>query len=131
VLISKNDGYQCIRDLQLRSAGIDFGNEFRRRDPRSNRLSGGFVEIDFAANAASFGARAWSVESAAELEAALAEARAETRPCAIVVTTDRYERAPGSEVWWDVAPAEVATEEATIRAREAYERGRAQQRYYL
>src|SRR4051812_33688917 len=73
VLISKNDGFQCIRDLQLRSAGIDFGNEFRSRDPRSNRLSGSFVDIDYAANAASFGARAWEVRTAAELETALAE----------------------------------------------------------
>jgi 3D-(3,5/4)-trihydroxycyclohexane-1,2-dione acylhydrolase (decyclizing) len=130
VLISKNDGYQCIRDLQLRSAGIDFGNEFRARDPSSDRLSGGFVEIDYAANAASFGARAWSVSTAAGLEQALAEAREEPGPCAIVVTTDRYRRAPGSDVWWDVAPAEVSTDPATIEAREEYERGRAQQRYY-
>jgi len=130
VLISKNDGFQCIRDLQLRSAGIDFGNEFRTRDALSNRLSGGFVEIDYAANAASFGARVWSVATAAELEPALAEAREETRPCAIVVTTDRYRRAPGSDVWWDVAPAEVSGDEATLQAREEYERGRAQQRFY-
>ena len=35
VMISKNDGYQCIRDLQLRSTGRDFGNEFRSRDASS------------------------------------------------------------------------------------------------
>jgi 3D-(3,5/4)-trihydroxycyclohexane-1,2-dione acylhydrolase (decyclizing) len=130
VLISKNDGFQCIRDLQIRSAGVDFGNEFRTRDASSNRLSGGFVEIDLAANAGSFGARTWSVSTAAELETALAEARAETRPCAIVVTSDRYRRAPGSDVWWDVAPAEVSSDPATVEVREEYERGRAQQRYY-
>jgi 3D-(3,5/4)-trihydroxycyclohexane-1,2-dione acylhydrolase (decyclizing) len=130
VLISKNDGFQCIRDLQLRSAGVDFGNEFRARDRASNRLSGGFVEIDYAANAASFGVRTWSVDTAPGLEAALAEAREERGPCAIVVTTDRYRRAPGSEVWWDVAPAEVSLDDATMRVREEYERGRVQQRYY-
>jgi 3D-(3,5/4)-trihydroxycyclohexane-1,2-dione acylhydrolase (decyclizing) len=130
VLISKNDGFQCIRDLQLRSTGSDFGNEFRARDPRSNRLEGRFIEIDFAANAASFGARTWNARTAAELETALAEARAEARPCAIVVETDRYRRGASSEVWWDVAPAEVSLDEATTQAREEYERGRAQQRYY-
>jgi 3D-(3,5/4)-trihydroxycyclohexane-1,2-dione acylhydrolase (decyclizing) len=107
VLISKNDGFQCIRDLQLRSSGIDFGNEFRAREPRSNRLAGSFVEIDYAANASSFGARAWTAETAGELETALAESRAEPRPSVIVVRTDRYRRAPASDVWWDVAPAEV------------------------
>jgi 3D-(3,5/4)-trihydroxycyclohexane-1,2-dione acylhydrolase (decyclizing) len=130
VLLSKNDGFQCIRDLQLRSAGRDFGNEFRARDPRSNRLDGDYVQIDLAANAASFGARTWNVRTAAELETALAEARAETRPCAIVVETDRFRRGASSEVWWDVAPAEVSLDEVTTQAREQYELGRHQQRYY-
>jgi 3D-(3,5/4)-trihydroxycyclohexane-1,2-dione acylhydrolase (decyclizing) len=131
VLLSKNDGFQCIRDLQVRSSGRAFGNEFRTRDPDTNRLEGGFVEIDLAANAAAFGARTWEVDTAAELEAALAEARVATGPCVIVVVTDRYRRGLGSEVWWDVAPAEVSDDEATVEARDAYDRGRAQQRYYL
>ena len=130
VLISKNDGFQCIRDLQLRSSGRDFGNEFRSRDPGSNRLEGDFIELDFAANAESLGARAWRVSSADELEAALAEARAETGPCAIVVTTDRYRRGLPADVWWDVAPAEVSLDQTTIQARDEYELGRAAQRYY-
>ena len=130
VLISKNDGFQCIRDLQLRSSGQDFGNEFRTRDPQSNRLSGDFIELDLAANAESLGARVWRVSTAGELEAALAEARAETRPCAIVVTTDRYRRGLPAEVWWDVAPAEVSLDETTMEARDEYELGRTAQRYY-
>ncbi len=129
LLLSQNDGFQCIRDLQMRSVGRDFGNEFRSRGA-GNRLDGGFVEIDYAANARSLGARTWSVQTAAELESALAEAREETGPCAIVVTTDRYRRGLGSEVWWDVAPAEVTDDEVTISARDQYERGRARQRHY-
>jgi 3D-(3,5/4)-trihydroxycyclohexane-1,2-dione acylhydrolase (decyclizing) len=130
LLLSKNDGYQCIRDLQMRSVGRDFGNEFRSRGAGSNRLDGSYVELDYAANARSLGARTWSVETAADFERALAEARDERRPCAIIVTTDRYRRGLGSEVWWDVAPAEVSADEVTIRARDEYERGRARQRYY-
>jgi 3D-(3,5/4)-trihydroxycyclohexane-1,2-dione acylhydrolase (decyclizing) len=130
VVLSRNYGYQCIRDLQLRSSGRDFGNEFRRRGQSSGRLDGEFIEIDYAANAASFGARVWSAATAAELERALTEAREETRPCVIVVATDSYARGPGSEVWWDVAPAEVSGDEVTQRARAEYERGRELQRYY-
>jgi 3D-(3,5/4)-trihydroxycyclohexane-1,2-dione acylhydrolase (decyclizing) len=131
VLLSKNDGFQCIRDLQMRSSGRDFGNEFRARDHASNRLEGEFVTIDLAANAAAFGARTWEARTAAELETALAEARDASGPCVIVVVTDRYRRGPGSGVWWDVAPAEVSDDEVTVAARGSYERGRAQQRYYL
>ena len=71
MMLSKNYGFQCIRDLQMHASGRDFGNEFRRRDPQSNRLDGDFIEIDFAANAASFGARAFEVQTAAELEEAV------------------------------------------------------------
>jgi 3D-(3,5/4)-trihydroxycyclohexane-1,2-dione acylhydrolase (decyclizing) len=131
VLVSKNDGFQCIRDLQMRSAGRAFGNEFRSRDPDTNRLEGDFVTIDLAANAAAFGARTWEANTAAELEHALAEARDASGPCVIVVVTDRYRRGPGSGVWWDVAASEVSGDEATVAARAEYERGRAQQRYYL
>jgi 3D-(3,5/4)-trihydroxycyclohexane-1,2-dione acylhydrolase (decyclizing) len=131
VMLSKNYGFQCIRDLQMRASGQDFGNEFRRRDPQTGRLSGDFIEIDFAANAASFGARVWEAATREELETALAEARAESGPCVIVVETDKYARGPSSEVWWDVAPAEVSTDEVTREARSNYERGREQQRYYV
>jgi 3D-(3,5/4)-trihydroxycyclohexane-1,2-dione acylhydrolase (decyclizing) len=131
VLLSKNDGFQCIRDLQVRSSGHAFGNEFRTRDRSSNRLEGGFVEIDLAANAAAFGARTWEANSEEELLRALAEAREATGPCVIVVVTDRYRRGLGSEVWWDVAPAEVSEDAVTIAARDGYEQGRSDQRYYL
>jgi 3D-(3,5/4)-trihydroxycyclohexane-1,2-dione acylhydrolase (decyclizing) len=89
------------------------------------------VTIDLAANAAAFGARTWEVNTAAELEDALAEAREASGPCVIVVVTDRYRRGLGSGVWWDVAASEVSGDEATVAARAEYERGRAQQRYYL
>jgi 3D-(3,5/4)-trihydroxycyclohexane-1,2-dione acylhydrolase (decyclizing) len=130
VLISQNDGFQCIRDLQLRSSGKDFGNEFRHRGAESGRLDGDYVQLDLAANAAAFGARAFTANTAEELEQALADARAETRPCVIVVPTDRFARPPGSGVWWDVSPAEVSQDPATMSARKTYDEGRKAQRYY-
>jgi 3D-(3,5/4)-trihydroxycyclohexane-1,2-dione acylhydrolase (decyclizing) len=128
--LSVNHGFQCIRDLQLRSSGVDFGNEFRRRDRDSNRLAGPFVEIDFARVAEGFGARSFHARTAAELRAALDDARRETVPCVIVVDTDPYLRGLPSEVWWDVAPAEVSADEHTANARREYEQGRVWQRHY-
>jgi 3D-(3,5/4)-trihydroxycyclohexane-1,2-dione acylhydrolase (decyclizing) len=130
VTLSRNHGFQCIRDLQLRSSGVDFGNEFRTRDPDSKRLEGSFVEIDFVKIGEGLGARTWFVSTGSELETALDEARAESRPCVIVVETDPYLRGLPSEVWWDVAPSEVSEDERTQQARAEYERGRAAQRAY-
>jgi 3D-(3,5/4)-trihydroxycyclohexane-1,2-dione acylhydrolase (decyclizing) len=130
VTLSRNHGFQCIRDLQLRSSGVDFGNEFRTRDAESNRLEGSFVEIDFQKIGEGLGARTWFVTTGSELETALDEARAESRPCVIIVETDPYLRGLPSEVWWDVAPAEVSEDEGTQQARAEYERGRVAQRAY-
>jgi 3D-(3,5/4)-trihydroxycyclohexane-1,2-dione acylhydrolase (decyclizing) len=130
LVVSCNDGFQCIRDLQLKAAGHDFGNEFRYRDRNSGKLTGDYISVDIAANAASFGAQVWKVDTDAELRRALTEARAASAPCLIAVTTDRFKRAPDSEVWWDVAPAAVSLDELTQRIRADYERARQAQRYY-
>ena len=131
VVLSNNHGFQIIRNLQMGRVGHSFGNEFRARDPKTGRLEGEYVRIDFAKNAESFGARTWKVRTGDELRTALSEARAEMRPCLIEVETEPHRYLPGSGVWWDVAPAEV-TEDATTRGlREEFEQARQQlQRLY-
>ena len=124
IVISENHGYQCIRGLQMARAGQSFGNEFRARDGKTNRLEGEYLKIDFAKNAESMGARAWNANTPEALRKALQEARSETRPCVIVVETEKYRSLPGSEVWWDVAVAEVSQDPVTQKLRAEYERDR-------
>ena len=124
IVISENHGYQCIRGLQMARAGQSFGNEFRARDGKTNRLEGEYLKIDFAKNAESMGARAWNANTPEALRKALLEARSETRPCVIVVETEKYRSLPSSEVWWDVAVAEVSQDPVTQKLRSEYERDR-------
>jgi 3D-(3,5/4)-trihydroxycyclohexane-1,2-dione acylhydrolase (decyclizing) len=121
VIVIENHGFQCIRNLQMHRVGHSFGNEFRLRDKSTHRLEGEFVEIDFAKNAESMGARIWRVNTPEELRAALAEARTETRSCVIVAQTEKYQFTPPSGVWWDVATAEVSHDPVTLKARAEYE----------
>jgi len=131
VVIAENHGYQCIRRLQLWRTGVSFGNEFRRRDPKANRLEGEYVPIDLAKNAESFGARSWHVETPQELQKALVDARAERRTCVIVAEVEKHRFLPGGGVWWDVAPAEVSRDPATQKLRAEYEQDRSRlQRYH-
>ncbi len=104
VIISENHGYQCIRRLQMWRTGVSFGNEFRHRDSGTNRLEGDYLRFDLAANAESFGARAWHVATPEQLAQALLQARAETRTCVIVVEVEKHRVLPGGGCWWDVAP---------------------------
>jgi 3D-(3,5/4)-trihydroxycyclohexane-1,2-dione acylhydrolase (decyclizing) len=124
VLIAENHGYQCIRRLQMWRTGVSFGNEFRHRDARANRLEGEYVRLDLAKNAESFGARTWHVKTAEELRHALTDARGERRPCVIVVEVEKHRFPPGGGVWWDVAPAEVSRNATTQKLRAEYEQDR-------
>ena len=131
VVVSDNHGFQCIRQLQMGTAGRDFGNEYRAREKKTNRLTGEFVPLDFKKNAESMGARAWHVKTPDEVCQALREARQETRPCVIVAATEPYRFVPWSGVWWDIAAAEVSEDPVTQKLRQQYEQAREQwQRFY-
>ena len=121
VIVSVNQGYQCILAHQLHRVGHSFGNEFRRRDPKTNRLEGDFLTIDYAKNAESLGACAWRVKTEDELRSALREARAEIAPCVIVAETEKYRYTPASDLWWDVSVAEVSDDPVTKGLRKQYE----------
>ncbi|KAB2860546.1 MAG: 3D-(3,5/4)-trihydroxycyclohexane-1,2-dione acylhydrolase (decyclizing), partial [Anaerolineae bacterium] len=131
VIVMNNHGFQIIRRLQMGRVGVSFGNEFRARSDATNRLEGEYVNIDFAKNAESMGAKPWNVSDPAGLTQALAEARQETQSCVIVVEIEPHRYGPSSEVWWDVAPAEVTTIKETQLARQEFEENRAKlQRYH-
>ena len=131
LVVSENHGFQSIHGHQIAKNGRSFGNEFRRRNPETNRLDGEFLNIDFAKNAESMGARSWRVRTEKEFREALGEAREETRPCAIVVETEKYRYTPDSQVWWDVGTAEVSNHPVTQELLEAYKADRAKfQRFY-
>jgi 3D-(3,5/4)-trihydroxycyclohexane-1,2-dione acylhydrolase (decyclizing) len=131
VVLSENHGYQCIRNLQMNRAGHDLATEFKMRNPETKRLDGDYAKIDFAQNAQSMGARTWSVKTPSDLRNALQEARAETRPCVIVVETEKHRFIPGSGVWWDVAVSETSGDPVTKKLRKAFEDEREKlQRFY-
>jgi 3D-(3,5/4)-trihydroxycyclohexane-1,2-dione acylhydrolase (decyclizing) len=61
---------------------------------------------------------------------ALAATRDHSGPVVIVVPAIPHADLPGAGVWWDVAPAEVAEQEAVGRLRAEYEDGLATQRWH-
>lgn len=132
VLIAQNQGFQIIRRLQMDRAGISFGNEFRKRDSKVNRLEGDYLKIDFAKNAESMGVKAWSAKNPDEMREALKNTREETCSCVIVIETEKYRYSLDPEVWWDVAAAEVSNDKETQQARVKFEAEKANlQRFYF
>jgi 3D-(3,5/4)-trihydroxycyclohexane-1,2-dione acylhydrolase (decyclizing) len=122
VVLLDNRGYGCINRLQLATGGASFNNLLdtaRHAVPSS---------IDFAAHAASMGAAAEKVASIAELEAAMARARAADGTSVIVIDTDPMPTTAAGGAWWDVAVPEVSARREVEKARRSYEANRELQR---
>ncbi|MEQ8966938.1 MAG: 3D-(3,5/4)-trihydroxycyclohexane-1,2-dione acylhydrolase (decyclizing) [Azospirillaceae bacterium] len=129
VVVIRNDGFQCIRDLQEASTGLgNFGNEFRLRG-KTGALDGDYVVVDYAANARSMGCRAVHAATPEALDAALAEARESSEPFVIVVEADRRHTTIGAGHWWDVGVAEASEVAETRAAAGRTLAGRAKQVY--
>ena len=131
VVLNVNYGYQSIHGHQKALVGHSLGNEFKLRDTGSGLLDKGeFIEVDYVKNAEGVGARAWFAETEDDIRAALREARDETRPCVIVVPTEKYRFPPDSDVWWEVVGAEITSDSKTAQLVAEREAGRSRQRFY-
>jgi len=76
------------------------------------------------------GAKAIYATSANEVREALNSTRSEVGPVVIVVPTIQHANLPASNVWWDVAPAEVSTQPWVAEVRKEYDAGLSTQRWH-
>jgi 3D-(3,5/4)-trihydroxycyclohexane-1,2-dione acylhydrolase (decyclizing) len=130
-VIAQNQGYQCIRRLQMDRVGRHYGNEFRRREALpGGTLGGDYLEFDLVSIARGLGAHAVLAGSADEVTTALAKARSRPGPSVVVVPVQPHVNLPWSECWWDVAPAEVSQQDWVDERRRTYETAKAGQRWY-
>jgi 3D-(3,5/4)-trihydroxycyclohexane-1,2-dione acylhydrolase (decyclizing) len=130
VVLVQNHGFGSIGALSESVGSQRFGTRYRYRDPATGRLDGDVLPVDLAANAASLGARVERVATIDELRSCLADAKASTEACPIVihVEVDPLVPAPDSEAWWDVPVAEVSGLDSVREARSRYEADRERQR---
>jgi 3D-(3,5/4)-trihydroxycyclohexane-1,2-dione acylhydrolase (decyclizing) len=115
IVIVDSHGYRSINNL---SRSLGERNDFNLQP----------LPVDYAAHAASMGARAIGAKTLDELRSALADSATAAKTTAIVVEID-----PADDVasygWWEVPVAEVSGSETVNRARAEYERNREAQRW--
>ena len=129
IIVLDNHGFSSIGGLSRACGSNGFGTDYRYR--KNGKLEGEFIELDLAANAASLGADVIRVNTRDELVKALAAARAAERTSVVVIETNKEQRVPGYESWWDVAIAEVSELESVRNARKGYEEALRKERYFL
>jgi len=124
VVVLDNRGYGCINRLQQSCGGAPFNNLLEdciRAMPEPPK-------VDFAAHASALGARAENVANIAELEQALARARAADRTYVIAIETDPNRATQEGGWWWDVAVPEVSLRAKVREARARYDEEKKEQR---
>ncbi len=121
VVLVDNHGFQSIHGLQRSVGSPSFGNELRARDPRTGRLDGPVLDVDYASHARAMGAHAVEAHSAADLRSALEAARGAEGVTVVVVRVHPERRVGSYGSWWDVPVAEVSGRPGVRAAREAYE----------
>lgn len=130
IVLLNNYGFSSIGGLSQALGSAGFGTDYKIRRPESGQLDGPRLEVDFAANAASFGAHVERATTREDLQRALELARQNERTTVIVIEVDKEERVPGYESWWDVPVAEISEMEPVKRARESYEKAVKRERFF-
>jgi 3D-(3,5/4)-trihydroxycyclohexane-1,2-dione acylhydrolase (decyclizing) len=131
IILINNFGFASIGGLSQAIGSGGFGTHYRYRQAQTGQLTGERLPVDYAMNARSLGAHAIEAKDLPSLKAALDEARTQDKTTVIVVETDREQRVPGYESWWDVPIAEVSELESVQTARAEYEAARQRERYFL
>ncbi|AZN42776.1 3D-(3,5/4)-trihydroxycyclohexane-1,2-dione acylhydrolase (decyclizing) [Paenibacillus albus] len=119
VLLLDNHGFQCIHGLQKSQGSAGFGNEFRYRSEETGRLTGEYMQIDFAAHARALGAKSFKANNAEELKAAIEQAKQETVSTLIEVPVVPGTGTGGYESWWNVGVPEVSESANVTKAGQA------------
>ena len=107
-----------------------FGTEFRFRNEKTGKLDGGFVPVDFAMNAASYGCKTYKVTTVEELKAALEDAEKQTVSTLIDIKVLPKTMLHGYGHWWRVGQPQVSKSETVRKAYEALKVELAKARQY-
>ena len=118
VMLFDNNGFGCIDNLQ-RSQGIPkFGCELKFRNPETGRLDEGgkLIPVDYAAIAAGYGCRVWTVKNSEELRKAVNEAKESSVSTLIDIKVGFDSMSDGYESWWRVGTPEVSEKQKVLEA---------------
>ena len=123
IILFDNMTNGCINNLQIGNGMDSFCTEFRFRNPESNQLDAGFIPVDFAMNAASYGCKTYKVRTEQELLTALEDAKRQKVSTLIDIKVLPKTMVHGYGSWWHVGVAEVSEKE---RIRDAFKKAETQ-----
>lgn len=112
ILLFDNVGFGCINNLQMSNGMGSIGTEFRKRDVKTNKLTGNLISVDYAGNAAAYGAVTYRVTTMDELIEAIEDSKKQTVSTLIDIKVLPKTMTDGYGAWWHVGVAEVSKKQS-------------------
>ena len=119
IVIFDNAAFGCINNLQMENGQGSFMTEFRFRENKTGKLTGNFVPVDFAMNAASYGCKTYTVKNEEELKAAIEDSKKQTVSTLIDIKAFPKTMTHGYEAFWRVGSSEVAEKDSVVKQNKA------------
>ena len=119
IVIFDNAAFGCINNLQMENGQGSFMTEFRFREEKTGKLSGNFVPVDFAMNAASYGCKTYTVKNEEELRAAIEDSKKQNVSTLIDIKAFPKTMTHGYEAFWRVGSSEVAEKDSVVKQNKA------------
>ncbi|MCQ2437161.1 MAG: 3D-(3,5/4)-trihydroxycyclohexane-1,2-dione acylhydrolase (decyclizing) [Clostridia bacterium] len=117
ICLFDNESFGCINNLQVGQGNETLCTELRYRNNETGKLNGNFMNVDFAAIARGYGAKAYSIRTYDELIAALDEAKT-IKDCPVLFDIKVLPKSmtDGYGSWWRVGNPEVSEMESNRKA---------------
>ena len=117
IVVFDNASFGCINNLQTGQGNASLCTELRFRNPETGKHDGNFISVDFAAIARAYGAKAFTIRTMEELEAAISEAKKiKDVPVLFDMKVLPKSMTEGYGSWWRVGSVEVGGTEANRAA---------------
>lgn len=130
ILLFDNAANGCINNLQIGNGMDSFCTEFRFRNGNEPHPTGNLIPINFAQNAQSYGAKAYTVTTLQQLNEALIDARKQKVSTLIEIKVLPKTMVGDYGAWWNVGVAEVSDKTEIQQARKNWEQNSKKARYY-
>ncbi|MFV0322476.1 MAG: 3D-(3,5/4)-trihydroxycyclohexane-1,2-dione acylhydrolase (decyclizing) [Alphaproteobacteria bacterium] len=116
IVLLDNNGWQCIDNLQTGQGIPRFGCQLRFRNPKTDRLDGENVPIDFALNAQSYGAESYRAKTEAELKQVFEQMKQSNKTGLVDIKCPAKTMTDGYDTWWHAGVPEVSEHKAVVEA---------------
>lgn len=115
LLLLDNMQFGCINNLQRERGMGSIGTEFRKRNPKTGKLDGELLKIDYAKCAEGYGCKTYSVRTREALLAALEDAKKQTVSTLIDIKVLPKTMTHGYEAFWRACGNEVAENKEIVK----------------